>query len=510
MKPKIHIRPIISVLLLWSALALSCSERPLEPHSSENCPPIFPDYKEITVPVNIAPLNFRLEPTGKCKVLFSVKDYQFTLSVSDYVNIPLTKWRRLLSKAQGDKVTVTIYTLDHDGWTTHRPFYWHVSPDPIDSHLVYRLIEPTYANWNEMGIYQRELSSFSEKEIIANDKTGHNCMNCHSFNQGDPDQMVLHMRKINPGTILVKDGSVVKLDTKTEHTISNFVYPYWHPSGKDIAFSTNNTQMSFFEANNKLIEVYDLYSDIVLYNTDKNEVYTSPLLSDKEQLENFPVFSPDGKKLYFCSCPRVDSLPQEFARVKYRLCSIDFNVDRQEFASKVDTLVDLVSKGKGVSLPSVSPDGRYILCSVASCGCFLSWDKESDLYLYDTRQKSFEAAKALNTGYSESYTNWSSNSRWIVFSSRRLDGVYNRPFIAHIGENGEIGKPFLLPQKNPDYYQYLFKAYNLPQLVKGAVKVNPHEIAETTKSVVSKQVKFRTDGHIPSISGKPENKSEVN
>ena len=268
--------------------------------------------------------------------------------------------------------------------------------------------------------------------------------------------------------------------------------------------------MSFFEANNKLIEVYDLYSDIVLYNTDKNEVYTSPLLSDKEQLENFPVFSPDGKKLYFCSCPRVDSLPQEFARVKYRLCSIDFNVDRQEFASKVDTLVDLVSKGKGVSLPSVSPDGRYILCSVASCGCFLSWDKESDLYLYDTRQKSFEAAKALNTGYSESYTNWSSNSRWIVFSSRRLDGVYNRPFIAHIGENGEIGKPFLLPQKNPDYYQYLFKAYNLPQLVKGTVKVNPHEIAETTKSVVSKQVKFRTDGHIPSISGKPENKSEVN
>lgn len=510
MKSKIHLYRTTLFILVWATLTASCSDMPSDIRSTDEYPLIFPDYNEITIPVNIAPLNFRLEPKGKCKVLFSANGYQFSLAASDYVDIPLKKWRRLLDQAKGDKVTVTVYTPEKKGWLAHRSLQWHISADPIDSHLVYRLIEPTYANWNEMGIYQRELSSFREKEIITNDKTGHNCMNCHAFNQGDPEQMVLHMRKINPGTILIKDGSVVKLDTKTNYTISNFVYPYWHPAGKDIAFSTNNTQMSFFEANSKLIEVYDLYSDIIVYNIDKNEVYTSPLLSDKEQLENFPVFSPDGKKLYFCSCPRVDSLPQDFDRVKYRLLSVDFDASRQEFASKADTLIDLTSEGKGVSLPSVSPNGRYILCSIASSGCFLSWDKESDLYLYDTLSKKFKNAKALNTDHSESYTNWSSNSSWIVFSSRRLDGVYNRPFIAYISEDGNIGKPFLLPQKNPDFYQYLFKAYNLPQFVKGEVTVNPHVIAETAKREVFKHVKFRTTGHTPSVSAEIETKSEVN
>lgn len=47
-----------------------------------------------------------------------------------------------------------------------------VSTDSIDSHLAYRLIEPTYANWNSMAICQRELSSFKETEIISNKKAG--------------------------------------------------------------------------------------------------------------------------------------------------------------------------------------------------------------------------------------------------------------------------------------------------------------------------------------------------
>ena len=68
------------------------------------------------------------------------------------------------------------------------------------------------------------------------------------FNQGNPNEMVMHMRKINAGTILIQGGACQKLNTKTPHTISNFVYPDWHPSGKQIAFSTNLTQMSFYDA----------------------------------------------------------------------------------------------------------------------------------------------------------------------------------------------------------------------------------------------------------------------
>ena len=510
MKATIYINTTTYCLFVFLLFLGSCSGIPSDVKSTDEFPVILPDYKDVTIPVNIAPLNFQMESEEACKVLFSFNEYSFIATGSARVDIPLKKWRRLLEQAKGDKVTVTVYGKQNKTWVQYKPFYLHVSPDSIDHYLSYRLIEPTYANWNEMGIYQRDLSSFEEKEIVSNDKTGHNCMNCHSFNGRNPEEMVLHMRKINPGTILVKNGKTVKLDTKTPYTISNFVYPYWHPKGNDIAFSTNNTQMSFFEANSKLIEVYDLLSDIIMYNIDKNEVYTSPLLSDKDRLENFPVFSPDGKTLYFCTCPRVDSLPQNFDQVKYRLCSIGFDADKQQFSTKVDTLIDLTPENKGVSLPSISPDGRYILCSVASSGCFLSWDKESDIYLYDTKNKIFQPATSLNSDNSDSYTNWSSNSRWIVFSSRRLDGVYNRPFIAHIDENGTIGKPFILPQKNPDYYAFLFKAYNLPQFITGEVTISPHEIAKTVKDKKSQQVKFRKNGNSSVIRTENENKSEVN
>lgn len=111
--------------------------------------------------------------------------------------------------------------------------------------------------------------------------------------------MVMHMRKINAGTILIQGGACQKLNTKTPHTISNFVYPDWHPSGKQIAFSTNLTQMSFYDAHPKIIEVYDTQSDIVLYDISKNEVYTQSPLANANKLENFPFFHQMGNSSIF-------------------------------------------------------------------------------------------------------------------------------------------------------------------------------------------------------------------
>lgn len=55
--------------------------------------------------------------------------------------------------------------------------------------------------------------------------------------------------------------------------------------------------------------------------------------------------------------------------------------------------------------------------------------------------------KEVNSDDTESFHNWSSNSRWFVFSSRRGDGLYTRLYLASMDENGVVGKPFLLPQE---------------------------------------------------------------
>lgn len=474
-------------------------------------PPIYPEYQDATIPVNIAPLNFEIRDEGEEHIVqIKGKGEPLVVKGRGVVDIPLRAWRRLLGENQGDSLSVTVFSRQKEDWYRYQPFAWTVSSDSIDGYVAYRLIEPTYANWNGMAICQRDLASFEETEILSNRKSGNNCINCHTFNQGNPDELVMHMRKVNAGTLLIRDGVCQKLNTQTPYTISNFVYPDWHPSGEQIAFSTNITQMSFYDAHPKIIEVYDAQSDIVMYDIQRNEVYTSPMLSDPDKLENFPFFAPDGKRLYFCTCDRVDSLPQQFEKVRYRICSIGFDLASRRFDERVDTLVDLTASGKSATLPSVSPDGRFILCSVAPSGCFSSWIPESDLYLYDLREKTVRPASEWNSEQAESCTSWSSNSRWVVFSSRREDGVYNRLYIAHIDASGRLGKPFLLPQRDPAFNLRDMKAYNLPRLVKGAVRVSPVAIGRCAESASEKTVRFNEQLYKPEIHTPTGSVSEVN
>ena len=157
---------------------------------------------------------------------------------------------------KGKAFFVTITTKEGDEWTKWAPFSVYISDQAIDSHLVYRLIEPGYEKWHIVGIYQRNLESFDEQPIIRNDMTGYNCMNCHSFCMGDPGQMMFHMRAANGGTYIVQDKKISKLNTKTNGTISNMTYPFWHPSGRYITTSVNDIKQFFHKDNQTIVEWY--------------------------------------------------------------------------------------------------------------------------------------------------------------------------------------------------------------------------------------------------------------
>ena len=75
----------------------------------------------------------------------------------------------------------------------------------------------------------------------------------------------------------------------------------------------------------------------------------------------------------------------------------------------------------------------------------------------------------LNSDKAESYHCWSSNGRWVVFGSRRLDGRYTRLYFSHFDGKGQFTKPFLLPQKHPKDNILRMKSYNIPEFVKGEV-----------------------------------------
>lgn len=269
--------------------------------------------------------------------------------------------------------------------------------------------------------------------------------------------------------------------------MSVLVYPSWHPTNKYVAFSVNDTKQTFYVDNKDKIEVFDYKSDVVVYDVEKHELVTCPQLFSKAQFETFPTFSADGKKLYFCSADSA-TMPLKFEQVKYSLCSIDFNPETREFGTTVDTIFKATTSS--ATLPRVSPDGKNLLFTVGNYGNFHIWHKSSDLWLYNIEKDKYETAHRWNSSDVESYHSWSSNSRWVVFSSRRGEGLHTRLFIGYIGEDGKLGRPFMIPQKDPMQNKRFMKSYNIPEFVTGKIDEKGYEVRNIESSI---DVKFATE-----------------
>lgn len=454
---------------------------------------IFPDYKDIIIPCNIAPMNFTLDTAGEHNLIIEGASEQLQVRSDEegLFDIPIKEWRKIVGANVGNELQFTVARREGDEWVGYKPFTMEISPDSIDSHLAYRLLPPA-EQWLKIGIFQRNLETFEQKAIFENKLTDYNCINCHSFPDRNPDKMIFHLRaKDANGTAYINNGKVTKLNTKTPETISSLVYPYWHPSERYIVVSTNIIYQSYYYHSEDRMEVYDEKSDVVVYDVEKGEIFTNDKLSSPDAMETLPTFSPDGKKLYYCTAENVDRLAWNIDKLKYSLCSVDFDAETGTIGDKVDTLFNAKADGRSISFPRISPDGKRMVVVLVRYGNWSINHKDSDLYELDLETGELTAIDAINSEEVDSYHSWSSNSRWMVFSSRRDDRLYTRPYFTYVSEDGTYHKPFLLPQRSPlKHYRDILHAYNIPELISGEVEVNPHEIA-TVMEGEGENLKFR-------------------
>ncbi len=444
---------------------------------------INPDYSSVFIPPNIAPLNFKVLSGGDAylvRISNRSGDEIIIKSGNGNIIIPENRWHKLLRQSGAGELMTDIFIKKDGRWEKFNTIKNFITRDSIDRFLAYRLIEPGYVIWKKMGIYQRDLEDFTESPVMLNSLSGNNCMNCHNFCMNNGNTMMFHMRGSNSGTIIFKNDTLRKVNTRTEKTISAGVYPAWHPSGNYIAFSVNNISQTFHSLPGKRIEVYDTLSDIIIYDVRKNAIFTSAIISDPDMLETFPSWSPGGDELYFCRAKRLPS--GQYQQVRYDLYRIAFNQVNCTFGTKIDTVISIADKGKSISFPRVSPDGKFILYCLSDYGSFSIWHPESDLWLADLINGKISKPE-INSNTSESYHSWSSDGRWIVFSSRRDDGLYTRPYFSWFDSLGVAHKPFLLPQKDPDFYSEITKSFNVPEMVRSKIGLNPRKIARQIQRI---------------------------
>ena len=487
MKPE---KNLFRVFWLFIIFCTSCTtESRYKILNTGHEPGIEPDYADITIPPNIAPMNFRINETGdyfRIIVTAGNVETQFKLKSTDgLVRFPGKAWRKLIKVSRGDtiKIRISSYKTDKKVHQQFEPVLMAVANEPVDPYLVYRLLYPGYYSWSHIRIVQRSLESFSEEPLFDNQIMEKNCANCHSFNRNRADRFMIHIRGSLGGTYFIKDGKITRTDPKIDAMPGSATYPSWNPDGRFVAFSSNQVRQSFYSVPEKNIEVFDLVSSLILYDTEKNEIINITDRDTTKYLQTFPSWSPDGKYLYFCrALPHKSASDPDFDDItstRYDLVRKSFDPQTRSFGES-ELVFNASVIGKSVSFPRISPDGKFLVFTIHDYGTFPIWHKEADLWIINMKSGKVSGMD-LNSDRTESYHTWSSNGRWLVFSSKRIDGRSARPYFAHIDSLGNQGKPFVLPQKDPSLYDSMLESFNIPEFVNGRIKIGPRDLAAASK-----------------------------
>ncbi len=211
---------------------------------------------------------------------------------------------------------------------------------------------------------------------------------------------------------------------------------------------------------------------LVIYDRETKTFSALPGADDPQYVQTNAVWSPDGKEIVFARAKayHAERLEQQNSAVVDEKDVPEFTVEKKPFRydlyripfndGKGGTPQPLQgASGDGMSnfFPKYSPDGKWIIfCKAKS---YMLLQPDSELYIIPA-DGGVARRLRFNTARMNSWHSWSSNSRWLVFSSK-VNGPYTQLFLTHIDENGNDSPPVLLERfTSPD------RAANIPEFVK--------------------------------------------
>jgi hypothetical protein len=463
----------------------SCSPKAIESYTEVGREPnLSPEYSGCVIPANIAPLNFQVLEEGFAYFATVRSDRGRPIRIfskTGQIRIPIRPWHALLDANRGRSVFFDVYVQGAERqWRRFRPIANTIAPEDIDATLVFRFMKPLYSWWRDIGLYQRNLANYDVSVVLHGRSFGGGCLNCHSFAGNDPDTMTIALRSATYGshTLLARRGAVEKIGAKWGYTA-------WHPSGAAAVYSMNKVTQFFHAGGMEVRDVVDLDSALVCYRVDSQKGTCPQELADKDRLETYPAWSPDGKYLYYCSAPvlwkdRNAVPPENYDKVRYDLRRISYDIATDQWG-QTETILSAEETGQSILLPRVSPDGRFLVFCMCRYGCFPVFQPSSDLYLMDLATLQYRKL-AVNSEFSESWHSWSGNSRWLAFSSKRQGGLFTRTYLSYVDREGIAHKPFVLPQQDPTCYDSLLETYSTPELIKGPVTVSKSRLARAARA----------------------------
>lgn len=360
------------------------------------------------------------------------------------------------------------------------------SKDPVGDSLFYREVplpfltavqDPSRIRWR-FGTIDSE----SGPPIVLQNLPV--CGNCHSFADNGSvlgldvdygnDKGAYGILPVSKHMVMDDEKIITWADYKREDGELTFgLLSRVSPTGRYV-ISTVKDRSVFVAIPDLMISqlFFPIKGILVVYDRETETYSALPGADDPQYVQSNAVWSPDGKEIVFARAKAYHAkrLDQQNSALVDEKDVPEFTVEKKPFRydlyripfndGKGGTPEPLEgASGDGMSnfFPKYSPDGKWIVFCKANSYMLLQLD--SELYIVPATGG---VARRLryNTARMNSWHSWSSNSRWLVFSSK-ANTPYTQLFLTHIDENGNDSPPVLLERfTSPD------RAANIPEFVR--------------------------------------------
>jgi hypothetical protein len=297
----------------------------------------------------------------------------------------------------------------------------------LPDHAVFRMVERFF---NVQGTSLIRTYRLSDAAPVLWTEMEGSCVGCHDYGAGTA---LLNGRHICDRRLFFGQSGA-EGTTVRQYKIGEFSFPAVRPDGKRAALPVSNRSMILTRSN--VTEPFDMTYQaglIAVYNMENESFSLLPGASDPSYVQDQPFWSPDGKRLLF-----VRYLPTPGTNViePTSVMEIDYNDGK----GGVPATVLEGKPGRYDYFPRYSPDGRWIsyVESDARRGYFFRPD--SDIWLLDRKSGATRKLGCCVDGAMDSWHSWSSDSRWIAYSSK-CDGPMTGLWLTRVREDGRAEPP---------------------------------------------------------------------
>ena len=394
------------------------------------------------------------------------------------------EWKAIKKRSLERDATVTLTKADDA--TGSAVIRFRTSSDPVGDSLFYREVplpfltavqDPSRIRWRFGTVDMPDGPPIVLQNLPV-------CGNCHSF-ADDGSALGLDVDYGND------KGAYAIIDTDKQMVLNDAKIITWADFRKEdgeLTFGlmsrvspTGRYVISTVKDRSVFVATPDIWFSqlffpikgiLVVYDRETKKFTELHGADDPKYVQTNAVWSPDGKEILFARAEayKPTNLEQknaalidekdvpEFTRdhkpFRYDLYRIPFNDGK---GGKAEPVVGASGDGRSNFFPKYSPDGKWVIFCKANSYMLLQPDAE--LYIVPTAGGEARRLR-YNTARMNSWHSWSSNSRWLVFSSK-VNTAYTQLFLTHIDEDGNDSPPVLLER-----FTSSDRAANIPEFVK--------------------------------------------